>query len=88
MGLLVHSWTFRAENSFLTEDFRVGDPADPTYLRQYGDIAAEFELYFGLGLDGVFSDNPDLAVASRDLNDVGNMAFIRRSSGASEYGTQ
>ncbi|MDG4835292.1 glycerophosphodiester phosphodiesterase [Micromonospora sp. WMMD967] len=58
--LLVHSWTFRAENQFLPVDFRIG--TDPNAR---GDITAEYELFLGLGLDGVFSDHPDTAVAAR-----------------------
>jgi len=60
-GLTVHSWTFRNENTFLPVDFRNG--ADPA---AWGDAAAEYALFFGLGLDGVFSDFPDTAVAARD----------------------
>ncbi|MEO3748156.1 glycerophosphodiester phosphodiesterase [Plantactinospora sp. B5E13] len=59
-GLVVHAWTFRAENQFLPVDFRTG--ADPNAR---GDIIAEYELFYGLGLDGVFSDHPDTAVAAR-----------------------
>ncbi|WP_213453075.1 glycerophosphodiester phosphodiesterase [Rhizomonospora bruguierae] len=59
-GLVVHAWTFRAENQFLPADFRIG--ADPNAR---GDITSEFELFFDLGLDGVFSDHPDAAVAAR-----------------------
>ncbi|MGC5019759.1 glycerophosphodiester phosphodiesterase [Micromonospora sp. DT47] len=58
--LLVHAWTFRAENQFLPADFRIG--ADPNAR---GDITAEYELFLGLGLDGVFADQPDTAVAAR-----------------------
>jgi glycerophosphoryl diester phosphodiesterase len=58
--LIVHAWTFRAENQFLPADFRLG--TDPTAR---GDIFAEFALFYGLGLDGVFSDHPDTAVAAR-----------------------
>ncbi|MFC8617723.1 glycerophosphodiester phosphodiesterase [Micromonospora purpureochromogenes] len=58
--LLVHAWTFRAENQFLPVDFRIG--ADPNAR---GDITAEYELFYGLGLDGVFADQPDTAVAAR-----------------------
>ncbi|MFJ6195832.1 glycerophosphodiester phosphodiesterase [Micromonospora sp. NPDC092111] len=58
--LLVHAWTFRAENQFLPADFRIG--ADPNAR---GDITAEYELFLGLGLDGVFTDQPDTAVAAR-----------------------
>jgi glycerophosphoryl diester phosphodiesterase len=59
-GLIVHAWTFRAENQFLPADFRIG--ADPNAR---GDVTAEYELFFGLGLDGVFADHPDTAVAAR-----------------------
>lgn len=64
-GLIVHAWTFRSENNFLPVGFRSGDPSAPDYLRQYGDYAAEYELFYSLGLDGVFSDQPDHAVMSR-----------------------
>ena len=63
-GLLVHPYTFRAENTFLLADFRIGtDPA------RYGDIAAEYELFFSLGVDGVFAEQPDIAVYARRLID-------------------
>ncbi|MEU4789017.1 glycerophosphodiester phosphodiesterase [Micromonospora tulbaghiae] len=58
--LVVHAWTFRAENQFLPVDFRIG--TDPNAR---GDITSEYELFLDLGLDGVFSDHPDTAVAAR-----------------------
>ncbi|MEW2381087.1 glycerophosphodiester phosphodiesterase [Micromonospora sp. NPDC047707] len=58
--LIVHAWTFRAENQFLPADLRIG--TDPNAR---GDIQAEYELFYGLGLDGVFTDHPDTAVAAR-----------------------
>jgi glycerophosphoryl diester phosphodiesterase len=61
----VHPWTFRNENSFLPEDFRVGNPASPAYLRATGNMASELALFYSLGVDGVFSDNPDTAVGAR-----------------------
>jgi len=61
-GLLVHPYTFRAENMFLPMDFRIG--TDPN---RYGDIAAEYELFFDLGVDGLFADQPDIAVYARRL---------------------
>jgi glycerophosphoryl diester phosphodiesterase len=64
-GLVVHPWTFRRENSFLPLDFRQGNPASPLYLGAPGDLPAELRLFFRLGVDGVFSDNPDTAVATR-----------------------
>jgi glycerophosphoryl diester phosphodiesterase len=66
-GLLVHPYTFRNENEFLPADFRQGNPAAPAdeYRRATGDAPAEYRLFFRLGVDGLFSDNPDTAVASR-----------------------
>jgi glycerophosphoryl diester phosphodiesterase len=64
-GLLLHPWTFRRENTFLPEDFRQGNPASPVYLQATGDFPAELRLFYKLGVDGLFSDNPDVAVAVR-----------------------
>jgi glycerophosphoryl diester phosphodiesterase len=58
-NLIVHAWTFRAENAFLPTDFRLG--TDPNAR---GDFQAELHLFYGLELDGVFSDQPDVAVAA------------------------
>jgi glycerophosphoryl diester phosphodiesterase len=60
-GLLVHAWTFRAENFFLPESLRSGsDPAAS------GDLARELTPYLKAGLDGVFIDQPILGVRIRD----------------------
>jgi glycerophosphoryl diester phosphodiesterase len=64
-GLVVHPWTFRRENTFLPLDFRQGNPASPFYPGAMGDFPAELQLFFRLGVDGVFSDNADVAVATR-----------------------
>jgi glycerophosphoryl diester phosphodiesterase len=59
-GLLVHPYTFRNENTFLPVEWQRGsNPAD------YGDAFSEYRQFFGLGVDGLFSDNPDTAVAAR-----------------------
>ena len=55
-GLLVHAYTFRAENTFLPTEYRSGP--DP---RALGDLAGEIRAFLRAGLDGVFSDHPDLA---------------------------
>jgi glycerophosphoryl diester phosphodiesterase len=74
-GLLVHTWTFRAENNFLSNEFRQGvppspcvpaDPACQAYLRNYGDLAGEIRLFLDLGVDGFFTDHPDKGVFARD----------------------
>ena len=64
-GLVVHPWTFRAENYFLAEDYRKGQTADPTYLAQHGDLIAETQAFMVAGVDGVFSDFPGIAFAAR-----------------------
>ena len=59
-GLLVHPYTFRNENTFLPLELRTtGNPAD------YGRAFVEYEQFFELGVDGLFSDNPDTAVEAR-----------------------
>jgi glycerophosphoryl diester phosphodiesterase len=50
-GLLVHAWTFRAEKTFLAANIP--------------DAGAEYAVFYATGLDGVFTDQPDLAVAAR-----------------------
>ena len=60
-GLVVHPYTFRNENAFLPPELRRGtDPA------AYGNAFAEYDRYFELGVDGLFSDNPDTAVEARE----------------------
>jgi glycerophosphoryl diester phosphodiesterase len=59
-GLQVHPYTFRNENTFLPLELR--SSADPA---AYGNAFAEYEQFFGLGVDGLFSDNPDTAVEAR-----------------------
>ncbi len=65
VGLLVHVWTLRPENYFLPQSLRRGDPNAPDYLRQHGDFDAELRAFYAAGVDGVFSDAPDAAVAAR-----------------------
>ncbi|MET9628265.1 glycerophosphodiester phosphodiesterase [Lentzea sp. NPDC006480] len=60
VGLTVHSWTFRNENSFLPADFR--SSADPA---AYGRAFEEYDLFYKTGLDGVFADNPDTAIEAK-----------------------
>jgi glycerophosphoryl diester phosphodiesterase len=54
-GLTVVGWTFRRENVFLPRQFRVGtDPNAP------GDLAGEIRVFLAAGIDGFFTDNPDI----------------------------
>ncbi|GIF99827.1 glycerophosphodiester phosphodiesterase [Catellatospora citrea] len=62
-GLKVHPYTFRAENQFLPVNLRNG--AVPT---EYGRILDELAAYLAAGVDGFFTDNPDLGVLARALH--------------------
>ena len=72
--LLVHPYAFRNENQFLPADFRQGDPANPAFPRAIGNAPAEYARFYSLGVDGLFSDNPDTAVAARTVF-CGNVLF-------------
>jgi glycerophosphoryl diester phosphodiesterase len=48
VNLLIHLWTFRNEDLFLPLDFQ-------------GNPQGEYKLFSSLGIDGVFSDFPDMA---------------------------
>lgn len=60
-GLIVHGWTFRAENTFLPKNFQ--SSADPAGI---GDLAAEVITFLDAGMDGFFTDQPDIGVLGRD----------------------
>src|SRR5262249_42842252 len=53
-GLLVHTWTFRSEQRRLASDYK-GNPVN------------EYLQFYELGVDGVFADFADTAVAARFL---------------------
>lgn len=59
--LLVHGWTFRAENYFLPRKFR-----SSSARARRGNLAAELDAYLATGMDGFFTDQPDLGVRARD----------------------
>ena len=59
-GLKVTPYTFRAENTFLPVDYRVGtNPAD------FGRAIDEVVTFLRTGVDGVFCDQPDICVTAR-----------------------
>lgn len=70
-GLKVVPYTFRNENTFLPLEFRRDDPATPgPDPENFGDAFAEYGLFYSLGVDGVFSDNPDTAVEAREAREA------------------
>lgn len=60
-GLRVVTWTMRVENQFLPTNHRIG--TDPNAA---GDLTGEIEAFLDAGVDALFSDNPDIAVDTRD----------------------
>ena len=54
-GLPVHGWTFRVENQFLPSELARGTSASAP-----GDMAAQLRVFIEAGLDGFFTDHPDL----------------------------
>ncbi len=57
-GLILHPYTFRNESRYLAPDYN-------------GNPEAEYEQFFKLGVDGLFSDFSDTAVAVRNRVAVG-----------------
>jgi glycerophosphoryl diester phosphodiesterase len=76
-GLVVHPYTFRRENSFLPAQLRNGD--DPAAA---GNDAAEYDAFRRAGVDGVFSDNADRALAAFAAPGRGDTTAPRRSQTA------
>jgi glycerophosphoryl diester phosphodiesterase len=60
-GLKVHGWTFRAENAFLPRKLR-----SSSARARRGNLGAEVASYLAAGMDGFFTDQPDLGVRARD----------------------
>ncbi|MBW4041424.1 MAG: glycerophosphodiester phosphodiesterase [Acidobacteria bacterium] len=62
-GLAVWTWTLRPENAFLPPDRRsAGGDAE------FGDWRGHWAAIAAAGVDGVFADHPDLAVALLDAS--------------------
>ncbi|MCQ4324139.1 glycerophosphodiester phosphodiesterase [Stutzerimonas stutzeri] len=62
-GLKVHPYTFRAENAFLPTGLRSSD--QPTAR---GEIETEIRAFLDAGIDGLFIDQPDIAVRLRNAD--------------------
>jgi glycerophosphoryl diester phosphodiesterase len=59
-GLVVHPYTFRAENNFLPADYQTSARPD-----DYGRAIDEQLTYLRTGLDGLFTDQADIGVLAR-----------------------
>lgn len=76
-GLLVHTWTFRNEQRRL---------AGNRFPNNYGgDPVQEYLQFYGLGIDGVFSDFADTAVAARVLHRLQTDASFAKCLKAQEH---
>jgi glycerophosphoryl diester phosphodiesterase len=60
VGLAVHPWTFRAENAFLPADLRRGAAEAAR-----GDLQGELGAFLAAGIDGFFTDQPDIGMRAR-----------------------
>lgn len=60
-GLLVHPFTFRAENVHLPANYREGSEH-----HDRGNLVAEIRVFLEMGIDGYFTDQADLGVQARD----------------------
>ena len=54
-GLAVHGWTFRAESQFLPAELARGSSPAAS-----GDMAGQLRVFLEAGMDGFFTDHPDL----------------------------
>jgi glycerophosphoryl diester phosphodiesterase len=70
-GLVLHPYTFRAENTFLPVDYQRG-----TVPTDYGRAIDEQVSYLRAGIDGLFTDQADIGVVARAE------AFDRVAAGA------
>ncbi|XP_049887252.1 uncharacterized protein LOC126381802 [Pectinophora gossypiella] len=61
VGLKVHPYTFRAENAFLPAEFHNSNTS-PSAI---GDLSGELRAYLEAGIDGLFSDQPDIPLRVR-----------------------
>jgi glycerophosphoryl diester phosphodiesterase len=59
-GVLVHPWTFRAENYFLPTNFHTGLAPSA-----FGNLEGELLAYLNAGIDGFFTDQADLGARAR-----------------------
>lgn len=59
LGMEVHGWTFRAENIFLPNEFD-----SSTIPAEFGDLKGQIVAFIRLGMDGFFTDQPDLGAAA------------------------
>jgi glycerophosphoryl diester phosphodiesterase len=61
LGLKVHPYTFRAENYFLPANYKRGQNS-----LDLGNSAEEMEIFLKAGVDGFFTDHPNIGVKAKD----------------------
>ena len=73
-GLLVCTWTFRPENTFLPQDFRNG--AGDNARNPEGSVA-EIRRYLEAGVDAFFTDDPALGRQAVDIDNAAAATIMR-----------
>ena len=76
-GMEVHGWTFRAENIFLPNEF--DSSADPAAI---GNLRGQILAFTALGMDGFFTDQPDLGVAAVPVPASWSLVLLGLGAGA------
>ncbi len=76
-GLEVHGWTFRAENAFLPNEF--DSSADPA---AFGNLRGQINAFLELGMDGFFTDQPDLGVLAVPAPATGSLVAVGLAAAA------
>jgi glycerophosphoryl diester phosphodiesterase len=66
-GLVLHPYTFRAENTFLPVDHQVAVPPAAASPTEYGRAIDEQVTYLRAGIDGLFTDQADIGVVARSV---------------------
>ncbi len=60
VNLKVHPYTFRPENNFLAANLKCSTATADAAQRCEKGALAEYELFFKVGVDGIFTDDPGL----------------------------
>lgn len=85
-GLPVHVWSVNPENVDLPADLRCGDPKAPGFEGRRGDVGTLIRRLYVQGVDGAFSDAPDLLAKVRAEGRDGWEAGVAASASCSSAG--
>jgi glycerophosphoryl diester phosphodiesterase len=76
---LLHPFTFRPDHNSLAADFRLGDSSSAECLHARGDQPADWRPVTSSGVDGLFADDADTAVAYARRHSVAHPRADKRT---------